>query len=1283
VKVEEGAGKRFRVIRPIGEGGMGVVYEAEDRERGQLVALKTLKHRDLDTLYRLKREFRALAHLSHPNLVDLYDMVVAEDTGFLTMELVEGSDIIRHCRPGAPGRDGAGDDSPSRADTDRFALEARPTPVDPIAPFVSIDAVEPIARARAARRARPPALRPIPARPQFDEARLRSVLPQLARALIALHQAGMVHRDIKPSNVLVTHSGRVVVLDFGLVAELDGGAGDSLGGRIVGTVEYIAPEQVSDGRVSPSADWYGFGCLLYEALTGRTPHHGSIMQILLDKQSHPPPPPRALVMSVPPDLDALCVDLLAIDPAARPTGADVLRRLGADDAAASALGSVSAATQTVAFAGRELELARLAECARQVEDGTAAVAAVTGVSGIGKTALVKRFLESLRRDAGPDLVVLEGRCYERESVPYKAIDSVIDQLARYWNDLPSDEAAELLPGNAPLLPRLFPVLGRVAAIAAAPRGETPPDLHELRQGAFTALRHVLRRLAVKRELVIFLDDLQWSDLDSIRLLADIMRPPDPPALLLLFCTRSDDRVALSDTAADLPSWEATVEASIQHAALGGLLELLAPWLARLEIGPLPPCDATWLAEQYLRGASPRLAERVAEEAGGVPLFIAELAIHMQTTASQDSRPVSFVDLLRRRIAQLPDHARELVELAAVSGEPISQRVAATALASAPESLGRAIRHLRTVNLVQAAGGRATDRVECYHARIRECVRAQLPRERVRACHRTLALALERWSEGSSAQLARHWKGAGDEERAGEHARAAAAEAARQFDFHRAARFYSMALAPGAGASPEERRALRIAMAGALASAGRPPEAAAAFREAADEADAVTALELRHQSAAALLRGGYVGEGLEAIEGVLRHIGLHAPRGPGSRRSARWRRRLLGLRWIGARRRGEGDVPRRALTEMDVCGSMAVALSLLDTERGAEYQARFLALALRHAEPHRLSMALALEAGYLAGEGSYRRAEAMVARAERVIAGARDDRATPYALWARGALALFRDSAWRAALDHFRRLMAVLRQQHRTSGWEMSTAEQYASLCQLMLGELALLAEKLPGAVRAADLRGDRYAALSARLRFGTALHLLRGQVDEAERDLDAAVADWAGNQRRGVRVGHYGAVLSRADLCLYTGRLDSFAAHWRLDADGLARSRLARYPIVLREVAQAAGRVALARGESDRARAFAALLRRDVAPAPRAQAALIEAGLAARAGDRAAAEALLERAAGALDGLAMAAHAAAARRALARLRGDPQLAAQADGFLRAQGAADPERFAAMMVPGID
>jgi eukaryotic-like serine/threonine-protein kinase len=1261
VSVDIGAAQRFRVIRPIGEGGMGVVYEAEDCQRGQLVALKTLKHRDLDTLYRLKREFRALAHLSHPNLVDLYDMVVEADTGFLTMELVEGTDIIRYCRPADPVARWSV--SPSRADTE---TPARMVPVrDPVG--------HPLP-------AMPRTVRATPASASFDEMRLRSVLPQLARALCALHQAGMVHRDIKPPNVLVTHSGRVVVLDFGLVAELDDRSGDSMTGRIVGTVEYIAPEQVSDGRVSPAADWYGFGCLLYEALTGRVPHHGPVMQVLLDKQSHPPPPPRALVSGIPPDLDALCVDLLAIDPWRRPGGAEVMRRLGADDMEGERRGSVSGHTHHAAFAGRELELARLTECARQVGDGGAAVVAVSGPSGIGKTALVRRFIEALRRDSGDQLVVLEGRCYERETVPYKAIDAVIDQLTRYWGQLSSEDAAELLPGNAPLLPRLFPGLGRVPAIAAAPRGPVPTDPHELRYDAFSALRHVFKRLAVKRELVLFLDDLQWGDLDSIRLLADIMRPPDPPALLLIFCSRDQQ---------DHGSWdELSVEAPIRHAALDSLLSALSPRLTRIELGPLAQPDAIELARQFLRGATPRLAERVAEEAGGLPLFIAELAIHMQTVASQDSRPIGLDELLRRRVDQLPDNARELLELVSVAGEPISQRVAASALSCSPEALGRAIRYLRTVHLVQAPGGRATDRVECYHSRIRECVVARLGKHRETMYHQALAVALEQWSEGTSEQLARHWGGAGEPLKASEYARNAAEEAERKIDFNRAARFYRLALGPHV--IGDERRALLCSLAGALGHAGRPAEAARAYREAADLADSLSALELRHQSAASLLRGGYIGQGLEEIESVLRELGMQVTPAP---RMSPWRRLWLTYRTTHCRT-GEADLTRRVLTEMDVLGSMAIALSTLDTARGAEFQAHHFRLALRHGEPRRVAVALALEAGYLAGAGKYRAAERMAARADRLVEETGDQAAVPYLMWARGALAMFRDSQWRAGLDAFRRGMSVVREQHRVTAWETSTGELYAFACRLWLGELPVLVERVPGFIRAAELRGDNYSALTARVRLAPLVHLWRGDGAAALRELDGAIAAWAGAQR-GSAVRNPAAIATRADILLQRGEPDRMSRHVRIDVRGLAASQFARYPFVLRETAHALARVALARAAGtrgdERAGALAevgdamALLRRDQAPVWHAFAALLDAGCARIAGLDEEARRFLETAIAGLDSLHMVVHAAAARRALGRLIGGSEgeaLTGRADEHLELQGIAEPAAWAAVVAPGL-
>ena len=150
--------ERFRVIRRLGAGGMGVVYEVDDRLRGEPVALKTLHRDGAADLYRLKREFRTLADVTHPNLVCLYELFVQDDRSFFTMELVDGVSFVDHAR----GLDGAG---------------------------LFVD-------------------------------RLMPALRQLVDGVAALHRQGKLHRDIKPTNVLVTRGGRVVILDFGLTAEV-------------------------------------------------------------------------------------------------------------------------------------------------------------------------------------------------------------------------------------------------------------------------------------------------------------------------------------------------------------------------------------------------------------------------------------------------------------------------------------------------------------------------------------------------------------------------------------------------------------------------------------------------------------------------------------------------------------------------------------------------------------------------------------------------------------------------------------------------------------------------------------------------------------------------------------------------------------------------------------------------------------------------------------------------------------------------------------------------------
>ena len=174
----------------------------------------------------------------------------------------------------------------------------------------------------------------------------------------------------------------------------------------------------------------------------------------------------------------------------------------------------------------------MAEAFARTQQGKLAKVRVSGEPGAGKTAQLRAFAEWVARER-PDAMVLAGRCHERESVPYKAFDAAIDALCQELDRLRHDECAALAPRRAFLLPVVFPVLGKVRALAGGTQGQYAADHLTLRSQAFAALREMLHRIAERRPTVLLLDDLQWADAESLDLLDEIVREPDPPPLLVV------------------------------------------------------------------------------------------------------------------------------------------------------------------------------------------------------------------------------------------------------------------------------------------------------------------------------------------------------------------------------------------------------------------------------------------------------------------------------------------------------------------------------------------------------------------------------------------------------------------------------------------------------------------------------------------------------------------------------------------------------------------------------
>jgi tetratricopeptide (TPR) repeat protein len=1045
----------------------------------------------------------------------------------------------------------------------------------------------------------------------------------------------------------------------------------------------MAPEQLWGDVLTPAADWYGVGVMLFECLTGSHPVGPGDLTSLLTRRRDAPPDPRSLCPDAPEDLAALALALLREDPAERPGGAEVAALLdAAGTTQGAALPAAPPSLPGAPFVGRAKELAWLRDAYARSRRGSAVAARVEGASGIGKTALVERFLAETA-EAG-EALVLRARCRFQESVRFNAVDGLVDELSRFLVRMRPDRIAALTPRNVRALLRVFPVLRRVPF----PVPETESDLagaepHELRRRAFAALLELLARIADRQPVIAWIDDVQWGDADSAAILAEVLRAPDPPSLLLLLTHREGSQ-----------EYSSLLERLEEDERSGSL-----PAIDRLSLGPLGATEVRELIATLLGPAYEDVvdaATRAAEHAGGSPFLVGELTRSLQAPGSANSllerlASTRLADVVRNRVEALPEAAQRVLELVCVAGEPLEGRVLFDAAGGAHGSVAL-VDGLRRDSLLRLVATQAEPLVETYHDRIRESVLEVLDEPKRRAHHRALADALDRDGSASPAALARHLHGAGDLARAADQAELAGDRAADALAFARAAEFYRLALEWKAGEIERTRRLL-TRRARALVNAGRSAEAAPLFLVAAAGAEPIHGWELRREAAEKYLASGRTDDGVAILRPLLDELGL---RYPASARSAVLSTlgRVAELRVRGTRvRRGRhGAASARELARVDLCYSTARGLITVDTMRAGYLPLMGLLLALRAGEPGRIGRSLAMVGGaVLAPLGGAMGAwgERLIEQASGIAAEMDDPYLSAAVAVSAGQVAVLRGN-WREAVERSREGLRILRERCRGVDWEKNTGHMAELRGLEELGEMGEVFQRANELLLEAESLGDRYGAVVAALHIATS-GVAVDRPAEAREQIRSALERWS---REGFLLQHLYAARAAVYADLYEGRAGDAWRRVRATWPEIERAFLLRTPITRIDSRLLRGRAALAavaRGEGDARELLricqgeARRLAGEGRPDTEAHASALRAGVAFVRGDRDRALRLLGDAVRAYGRADMALARACVLRREGTLRGGDEgreTVARADAMMQAAGIAAPARWTEVCAPGL-
>jgi predicted ATPase len=625
----------YEIVSQIGRGGMGIIYQAREPNLNRLVALKFLPvefQDDADRLARFLREARTASALNHPHICTIHALGKHAGRPFIVMEFVEGKTL------------------------------------------------QSIARSRS------------------EPQEVVRWIGQAAQALTAAHASGVVHRDVKPENIMVREDGYVKVLDFGLARQLptlasvkDDNLSDTRPGALLGTVDYMSPEQTRGAAADVASDIFSLGIVTYQLLTGYHPFDAdSLAETLSAIATSPVVSPVRLNPEIPVALSSLVEAMLSKDALLRPSAAEVSSALAAltDQTAVRSLETAAARP----IVERRTELESLRTALASAAAGRGSIVCLSGEPGIGKTTLVDLFLGELAI-RGDGCLVARGRCSERLAAT-EAYLPVIDSLQDLLRGPNHVSAARLMRAVAPTW---YAQLVRAAGEAAASRVDSA--LATSQPAMLREFCRFVEEAARLGTVVLFFDDVHWADLSTVDLLAHLGRDCQNLRILIILTYRPTEMLLARHPLRHVKS---------ELQGRGVLTELVLEFLGRAEIAHY--LDLAFPGHAF----SDDFAVLIHARTEGSPLFMADLLRYLTqrgVLANADGQwrvagelpnltrelPESVRGMIQRKLDRLDHDDRQFLSAAAVMGHEFEMLVVADALKRDPSEVEERLHALHRVH----------------------------------------------------------------------------------------------------------------------------------------------------------------------------------------------------------------------------------------------------------------------------------------------------------------------------------------------------------------------------------------------------------------------------------------------------------------------------------------------------------------------------------------------------------------------------------------------------------